>query len=156
MRSFESFKASRMKMDPSARTMSNHQWEQAYTAYKRVRGHQKKDTQESTESSEVSPRLPLDDRLLVLRQNTAYPQARKYVDWVFFSALAYIVIVFLVTVYQALADNYLGMLLVSLIKLVFSLGLSVLLRELAHVWIDIPDIALNRVRERQAVDSQED
>ena len=32
-----------MKIDPSARKMSNYQWEQAYAAYKRVRGHRNDD-----------------------------------------------------------------------------------------------------------------
>ena len=49
---------------------------------------------ETGESVEVSQRMSDDERLLVLRQNTVYHRARKYVDWVFFIALVFIVLVF--------------------------------------------------------------
>ena len=37
MEDFESFKASRMKMDPSSRQMTDHQWKQSYAANQSAR-----------------------------------------------------------------------------------------------------------------------
>ena len=37
MEDFESFKASRVKMDPSSRQMTDHQWKQSYAAYQSAR-----------------------------------------------------------------------------------------------------------------------
>ena len=37
MDDFETFKASRVKMDPSSRKMTDHQWEQSYVAYRSTR-----------------------------------------------------------------------------------------------------------------------
>ena len=145
-----------MKMDPSARKMSNYQWEQAYAAYKRVRGHRNDDKKETGESVEVSQRMSDDERLLVLRQNTVYHRARKYVDWVFFIALVFIVLVFLVAMFKVLSSGFFVFFLVSTVQLIFSLGLAVLLRELVHVLIDIPDIALAKSYERLPKEPQED
>ena len=145
-----------MKMDPSARKMSNYQWEQAYAAYKRVRGHRNDDKKETGESGVALQGMSDDDRLLILRQNTAYHRARKYVDWVFFTALAFIVLVFLVAMFEVLSSGFFGFFLVSIVQLIFSLGLAVLLRELVHVLIDIPDIALAKSYERLPKEPQED
>ena len=37
MEDFESFKASRVKMDPSSRQMTDYQWKQSYAAYQTAR-----------------------------------------------------------------------------------------------------------------------
>ncbi len=159
MQSFESFKASRSKMDPSARKMSEYQWQQAYAAFKRVRGYQSEASEEKAEAPVETRKTPVGNSLLLaVRQNTAYGRQRALVEWIFYGAIVVLVLLFLLqlgsgfTVTQMVKDAAgnprsvqvieWGLLLVSFLQLVFKVGLLYLSRQLVQVLIDIPDLAL--------------
>ncbi|MGB0343832.1 MAG: hypothetical protein ACPGGJ_00425 [Coraliomargarita sp.] len=168
MRSFESFKASRMKMDPSARKMSDYQWQQAYAAYKRVRGHRTEESEEANDSTTASKPRVESAMLLAVRQSTAYQVERKWVDRIFAVSLAVILLSFFLGLGSGFTATRLiedaagnmrsvnavqwGLLLASVFHLVFELGIAVLLRHLAHVCIDIPDIALFQARQEEPLE----
>ena len=147
-----------MKMDPSARKMSDYQWQQAYAAYKRVRGHRTEDRQEADDSATPFPLPVTDNRVLVLRQNTAYPQVRKHVDWFFYALLILLAVVFLTFGIGTLiaTDSQPGSFFIFLPQLIIWGGLAFVLRQLAHVLIDIPDIALRKCSEADPEDTLED
>lgn len=103
MKSFDEFKESREKMDPSARKMNEHQWEQAYEAYQRVRGRGQS-VEEST--AEDSRSLPTGRRRSnggkqttqlrhLVRGRTAYANERRTVDTLYWVAVAVLVLIFL-------------------------------------------------------------
>lgn len=168
MRSFESFKASRMKMDPSARKMSDYQWEQAYAAYKRVRGYRSEEADEAEGSREAPEPRPEGALLAAVRHATAYRRERKWVNGVFLAAITLIFLFFLLELgggfvaarlVEDAAGNMRsvnavqwGLLLAAVLKLVLNLSITVLLRHLAHVWIDIPDIALFQSRQKEPLE----
>ena len=137
-----------MKMDPSSRKMSDYQWEQAYAAYKRVRGHSSGESKDGGQTEESDPRPVGNNRLRKFRQNTAYAKERKYVDRFFYVSLALILIRLFLTIAGSYLGIYMGEVVFVFLQSVFFAGVAVLIRYLAHVFLDIPDIALQQVPER--------
>jgi hypothetical protein len=138
--------------------MTDHQWQQAYAAYKRVRGHRTEEEEGGSvsESAAVVPQSPANTLLRSIRQNTAYRQARQLVDRIFYFSLLFIVLFFLIAVFGTFVGLQFGVLLLALPQLAFSLAMAFLLRQLAHVVIDIPDIALQKASDREPEATLED
>ncbi len=157
MDDFETFKASREKIDPAARKFSESQWSQAYAAYRSSRerlkdGHSAQAEQgtssrhrrgslkgrsgkrASAHSGTVSLRSEV-------RHHSAYSDLRMLVD-----LLAWIVIA-LAVLAGALKLVYYTNVSAALVAILEALMLViavVALRLMAHVVIDIPDIALQK------------
>jgi len=163
MKTFEEFVADREKMDPSAQKMSEHQWQQAYVAYRSSRQRvRKKQSQSKTESSSSVTRAPEGGELRQrskqdraprrndyrsesksirsrVRQSSAYSDVRVIVDVLFWVAIAVIIA-------STLLKMLLGIGVLTLLSYLIegALGVIVLfvLKLLAQVFIDIPDTAL--------------
>ena len=103
MRSFESFKAKRERIDPSARKLSARQWQQAYAAYKRVRGYADEDAPPAVEQDVTVPTgagarsagEPV-GRVEQLRRTSVYSRERQLVNRL--AVVAWIVILGLLLV----------------------------------------------------------
>ncbi len=159
MKSFEEFIESRQKMDPSARKMTERQWEQAYAAYRSSRERSRSGTGDSPASgastsktrrrrSEVSgvrgmhgPSTVSDLEILKLRirKQSAYADLRLTIDVLAWVAIAVVIVIALLsmsagfnvyTMLTALVGGGLNVLVVCVVKF------------LVQVIIDIPDIAL--------------
>ncbi|MGJ8651636.1 MAG: hypothetical protein ACSHX8_00045 [Opitutaceae bacterium] len=169
MKSFEEFVASREKMDPSAQKMSEHQWQQAYTAYcssrkrlrkssstKRPGGQGDSSRQPSSRSGgkHQTPSVSVVSALRVeVRGQTAYPDLRLIVDILAWVAIGVIIVKALVVmsmgmggygVFSSLLDGALGVVIVFALKL------------LAQAVIDIPDIALQQHVQTNASELSDD
>jgi len=153
MKDFDEFKASREKMDPSARKMTEHQWKRAYEAYCRTRerrrsGGRRRSSSEVRENAETgSERRSVrgaDRRSLrdLVRQESAYSDLRGVVDLLSWIALGIIAVDFLSIFFQQIPQAaFFSALLASGLKAIS----VVALRMLAHVVVDIPDVALYRM-----------
>lgn len=157
MDDFETFKASREKMDPSSRKMSEHQWNQAYAAYCSARervagggasteGKSSKRRRSKNGASARGAHSPsnvseLGQLRQVVRNQSAYGDLRLIVDILAWVAIAVVVLAAMVTLfYYTSVPAAIASLLGAAVQV---LGL-VLLRLLVAVLIDIPDIALYR------------
>ncbi|MEO0509530.1 MAG: hypothetical protein AAF065_06700 [Verrucomicrobiota bacterium] len=156
MDDFETFKATRVKMDPSSHKMSEKQWQQAYTAYrssrKRVAGSTSSTSSKSkrrrrTTSSSPAPRVshkpssiaPSNQLRNEVRLRSAYTDLRLLVDVLSWVVLGVVVLAAAVKlVYYTNISVALVALLDAVVWVVAVFGL----RLLVHVIIDIPDIAL--------------
>jgi len=174
MDDFETFKASREKMDPTSRKMSEHQWKQSYTAYRSARervggsgasseGKSNKRRHSKAPSSARGSHRPSSVSELgalrhAVREQSAYADLRLIVDilaWVAIAvvALAGVVTLFYYTSVPAAVVSLLG-------AAVQIIGVLVA-RLLVQVLIDIPDIALyrslqeSRARPQPALDSEQ-
>ena len=155
MDDFETFKATREKMDPSTRKFSHRQWEKAYAAYRSSRERVNESTSPAKAGRGAKRRKRpgktgvahggggrgmtgnLRDEV---RQNSAYGDLRLIVDLLAWIAIGLIVLTAAVKlVYYTNANAALVAVLVAASQV---LGV-ILLRLLAHVVIDIPDIALH-------------
>ena len=163
MKSFEEFKASREKMDPSTRKMSEHQWSQAYAAYCSAREHArgghssaskgggasrrrssaKSSSQGMHAPSAVSASGALRARV---RAESAYADQRLLVNVLSWVILGAIVIVAILQAMLLPVPSAAGVVL--LFGAVQAL-VVILLRMMVHVIIDIPDVALYRACEAQ-------
>ena len=160
MRSFESFKAKREKMDPSSRKLSKSQWQQAYAAYKssRERVHGRIEEGGATANPEGDKLPPAGMHAPTtlsesgqlrgtIRENSAYSELRTLVDLL---ALIVMGLIGLVALFQGIAlGNLLGALLMiggALINLIIVFVVKLLI----HVLIDIPDVALYRLTHERA------
>jgi hypothetical protein len=159
MKTFEEFVASREKIDPSTKSMAEHQWVQAYSAYcssrERLRaGRQKARVKSGSEEKSKSsssqhsrgmhrPSSISDTALLKtrIREQSAYSDLRVIIDVLAWVAIAVIIVIALLGIVAGF--NFYS----SLSALVVG-GLNVLLvfvvKFLIQVVIDIPDIALYR------------
>jgi hypothetical protein len=164
MDDFETFKASREKMDPSARKLSAKQWQRAYDAYCASRerlsetvasagqssrgGSQgsRSGRSERRKSSRSSGRNrasdAMDDLRREVRARTAYEDLRLVVDVIAWVALGVIV---LAAVLVLLTNRSIPIALGDLLQAVLQILAVLLLRLLAQALIDIPDIALYRL-----------
>lgn len=160
MDDFETFKASREKMDPTSQKMSDHQWQQAYAAYRSARerasgsdgseGGSKKRRRSRSTSSVRGSHSPssvseLGQLRRIVRDQSAYTDLRLIVDILAWIAIGIVVLASVVTLfyYTSVPSS-----IVSLLDAVVQVIGIVLLRLLVQVLIDIPDIALHRsVRE---------
>lgn len=167
MDDFDTFKASREKIDPTSRKFSERQWQKAYAAYcnsrKRVTGktstqsgessrRQKKSGREGTKHVS-SYRNPVAGLRNELRQNSAYSDLRLLLDLLAWIAIGVVVLAgVLKLAYYTDLSLSLAALLDTAVKVI---GI-VLLRLLAHVIIDIPDIALyNRISEEANAEKEQ-
>lgn len=153
MDDFETFKASREKIDPSTGKFSERQWQKAYAAYRKSRkrvqegkrsksGDKPKCRKSSGRSKKPhsvyahSPVMSLRDEV---RQNSAYSDLRMILDQLTWVAIGLIVMVSAVKLSYSTDAIAMVALLNGVVKVV---GI-VALRMLAHAIIDIPDIALH-------------
>ncbi|MGB0414698.1 MAG: hypothetical protein ACPGJU_09665 [Coraliomargarita sp.] len=162
MKSYEGFKASREKMDPSSRKMNEHQWQQAYAAYKstreRVHGHSSKSGKRSVSGkggssvptsglhtpSSVTPTAQLRSKV---RAMSAYEEVRMLINLLAWIAIA-VVLGHLVAqfIFYSSSETY----LMSAVYAAIRLLAIVFFKSMAQVLIDIPDIALYRIHAQSA------
>ena len=162
MKSFEEFKASREKMDPSTRKMSEHQWGQAYAAYcsarENTRGgrsssskdgsnRRRSSTQSSASGMHAPSALSASGALKAhVRAESAYADLRLMVNllsWVILGAIVILAILQGVLYPSPAATG------VALLSGAIKALAVVVLRLVVHVIIDIPDVALYRASEAQ-------
>ncbi|MGB0408823.1 MAG: hypothetical protein ACPGIC_02395 [Opitutales bacterium] len=155
MNDFDSFKASRAKVDPSARNMTEHQWQQAYAAYRSSRERlsgasresggasgRRRRSKSTVPSSARAPQglMPTAQLRNEVRANSAYSDLRLLIDLLAWIAIGVVVLATGVKlVYYTNISAALVALLDAVVQVVAVLGL----RLLAHVITDIPDIALH-------------
>jgi hypothetical protein len=158
MKSLEEFKAARKKIDPSTHKMSAHQWQQAYAAYRSSRrnvgsggsssavsGRRKRKSSHAVPAGmrgEVSVSAPAQLRASV-RAESAYAELRLLINLIAWVVLGAVVMLAVIQVVQ-----FSSVLMASeaiLSGVTQALGV-VLLKLIAHVLIDIPDIALYRAK----------
>jgi hypothetical protein len=181
MDDFDTFKASREKMDPTARKMSEHQWQQAYTAYRNARervaggspsdamsggssggssgGKTKKRRRSNTAAAKPSGRQshrPSSVSELGLlrhkvRGQSAYADLRLIVDILAWVAIALVLFAGIFTLFYYTSVP--ATLTALLGSLVQVIGI-VVARLLVQVLIDIPDISLYRLHQRSVERSQ--
>lgn len=164
MDDFDTFKASREKMDPSSRKMSDRQWQKAYAAYRSARervggsggsdssGKSRRRAKASASASSsahgshgLSGGSELGQLRRVVRDQSAYADLRLIVDILAWIAIGIVVLAAVVTLfyYTSVPAS-----IVSLLGAAVQVIGIVLARLLVQVFIDIPDIALHRsVRE---------
>jgi hypothetical protein len=157
MDDFETFKATREKMDPSSRKMSDHQWKQAHIAYcsarERVAGgstskeaksskrRRSKNTASVRGAHSPSNVSELGQLRQVVRNQSAYADLRLIVDILAWIAIGVVVLAAMVTLfYYTSVPAAIASLLAAAVQVI---GI-VLMRLLVAVLIDIPDIALYR------------
>lgn len=157
MDDFETFKASREKMDPSSRKMSEQQWKQAYAAYcsarERVSGggtsKEGKSSKRRRAKSAASARgthspssiSELGQLRQTVRNQSAYADLRLIIDILAWIAISLVVLAAMVTLfYYTSVPAAIASLLGAAVQVI---GI-VLLRLLVAVLIDLPDIALYR------------
>lgn len=167
MDDFDTFKASREKMDPTARRMSEHQWQQAYAAYRTARervvgggqsnassGAKAKRRRHSNSTkakvAERQSQRPSSVSYLGLlrhkvRGQSAYADLRLMVDILAWVAIALVCVagaftLFFYTSVPATLTALLGT-FVQVIGIVVA-------RLLVQVLVDIPDIALYRLQQK--------
>ncbi|WPJ95261.1 hypothetical protein SH580_17710 [Coraliomargarita algicola] len=166
MDDFDTFKASREKMDPTTRKMSAHQWQQAYAAYRTARGRVAASGVQSEEQGDSSSKkkrrrskvasnpgtvrgahLPSNvSELGVLRhkvrEQSAYTDLRLMIDILAWLAIGVVILAGVLTLlYYTSVPATLASLLGTTVQVI---GI-VVARWLVQVLIDIPDIALYRL-----------
>lgn len=159
MDDFDTFKASRQKIDPTARKFSERQWQKAYAAYRRSRervkeggpapsgkGHSSKRRKNGSSggaSYGYTDKNQVMDIRGEVRRNSAYSDLRMIVD-----LLAWIVIglVVLTGAMRLVYYTNASAAVVAILQAVTTVVAVVALRLLAHVVIDISDIALRSWR----------
>jgi hypothetical protein len=153
MEDLESFKAARLKMDPTARKMSSGQWKRAYEAHlqakERVRGGRREgaavDSPENRGSRasrrEWSVRAGGSAHSLRrrVREKSAYSDLRLIVDILAWVAIAVVVLTALVPLFF---NTPIPISLIALLNAIVGVITVIVARLLIQVLIDIPDIAL--------------
>ena len=162
MEDFESFKASRIKMDPSSRQMTDHQWKQSYAANQSARERvgadsgsegkvSKRQKSKSTNSSDLKSSLRASRQLSavydlsnlrqVVRQQSAYSDLRLIVDILAWVSIAVFILIAVVSMFFYTSAP------VAIMALLWA-GVQIIgvvvARLLLHVVLDIPDIALHQ------------
>ena len=155
MKTFEEFKASREKMDPSTRKMSEHQWAQAYAAYRSARERSRSSSSSSggssrRRSSSTSGASGMHAPSAVsasgalraqVRAESAYADQRLLVNVLSWVILGVIIIAALLQAMLLPVPSAVGAaLLVGVVQAL----VVIVLRIMAHVIVDIPDVALYR------------
>ena len=169
MEDFESFKASRVKMDPSSRQMTDHQWRQSYAAYQSARERvgagsgsdvkvNKRQKSKSTNSSDLKSLLRASQQLgavsdlnnlrKVVRQQSAYSDLRLIVDILAWVSIALFILIAVVSMffYTSAAGS-----IISLLWAGIQIIGVVVARLLLHVLVDIPDIAFHQSLQKSTV-----
>lgn len=169
MDDFETFKASRVKMDPSSRKMTNHQWKQSYAAYQSARervgtgsvsmgkaSRRRKSKSVNLSDSESllgasqgpSTVSDLGNLRQVVRQQSAYADLRLIIDILAWVAIAVFILIAVVSMFFYTSAP------VAIIALLWG-GVQIIgvvvVRLLVHVLVDIPDIALYQALQKSIV-----
>ena len=162
MEDFETFKASRVKMDPSSRQMTDHQWKQSYAANQSARERvgagsgsedkvNKRQKSKSTNSSDPKSSMrgsrqsssvsDLGNLRQVVRQQSAYSDLRLIIDILAWVSIAVFILIAVVSMffYTSAAGA-----IISLLWAGIQIIGVVVARLLVHVLVDIPDIALHQ------------
>ncbi|MEC8333754.1 MAG: hypothetical protein VXZ83_06495 [Verrucomicrobiota bacterium] len=148
MDNIENFKSSRLKMDPSSRNMSEHQWNQAYAAYLTSRervgdNNNSRKRVKKVNSKPCTHKPPNISELGLLRYNvrkdSAYTDLRSIVNYVAWMAMVLVIFATIVSLFYYTSSSASIVLVLKAILQVLGI---VILRLLIHVLIDIPDIAL--------------
>lgn len=162
MEDFESFKASRVKMDPSSRQMTDHQWKQSYAANQSARERvgagsasdgivnkrQKSKLKNSFDfksslrtSQQLGAVSDLSNLRQVVRQQSAYSDLRLIIDIL---ACVSIALFILIAVFSMFFYTSAASAIISLLWAGIQIIGVVVARLLVHVLVDIPDIALHQ------------
>lgn len=163
MKDFETFKESRFKVDPSARNLSEQQWQQAYVAYRKSRkrvgrsqetlsddsvsgvdSKRSRNGQRSRRKGEAADRSFLNTRHLLIEQiraNSAYAELRMLVDTLAWVATGLVLLGLVIKFYFFSA--VLG-LLTALFAGILQLIAVFAVRKLFQVLLDIGDLAIER------------
>ena len=169
MEDFETFKALRLKMDPSSRQMTDHQWKQSYyanrSARERVGISADSDRRGNMRRKSKSANSPDDDSLIrgsqrpctvsgpsnlrqLVRQQSAYADLRLIIDILAWVAVALILMIAVISMFFYTSAPVAIMALlkagVQIIGVVFA-------RLIVHVVVDIPDIALHQSLQKSTV-----
>ena len=171
MKTFEDFVASREQIDPSARKMTEHQWEQAYAAYRSSRerlkkssspaeskGGDKKSKRKQSSSArsrgtnQTSPTTGASALRQQVRAQSAYGDFRLIVDLLVWVVIGVIVVNALLKM-SMMANVYVTM--SSLLEGAIGVLIAFIAKHLIHVVIDIPDIALYQSQKEQRHNSKE-
>ena len=160
MKSYEAFKSSREKIDPSSRKMNEYQWQQAYTAYKstreRVHGRSSKRAERAGPSGSASTRSGMHTPSSVtptaslrgkVRALSAYEDVRALVNLLAWIAVgAVLVHVITQCIFFASTETW----VMAAVYAVLRLLCIFFVKAMAQVLIDIPDIALYRMHQVNA------
>jgi hypothetical protein len=162
MKSFEDFRTSREKMDPSTRKLSEHQWQQAYAAYCSARENSRggrssvaKDKSQRRRSSNHSSPAGMHGPSTLsasgvlkahVRAESAYADLRLIVNLLSWVLIATILIV---TILQGMLFALPAATGVALLSGAIKVLVVVVFRLVVHVIIDIPDVALYRASAAQ-------
>ena len=151
MDNIENFKSSRLKMDPSSRNMSEHQWNQAYAAYltsrERVGDNNNSRKRVKKVNSKPGTHTPPNlSELGLLRYNvrnqSAYADLRLIVNYLTWITIVLVISATIVSLFYY--TSYSASIVLILKAILQVLGI-IILRLIIHVLIDIPDIALYKV-----------
>ncbi|MEC8614449.1 MAG: hypothetical protein VXY17_03485 [Verrucomicrobiota bacterium] len=168
MEDFESFRATRLKMDPSSRLMTDYQWKQSYAANQSARERvgassgsdgkvNKRQKSKLTNSSDLKSSLrasyqlgavsDLSNLRQVVRQHSAYSDLRLIVDILAWVSIAVFILIAAVSMffYTSAAGA-----IISLLWAGIQIIGVVVARLLVHVLVDIPDIALHKLLQKSA------
>lgn len=162
MEDFETFKASRLKIDPSSRQMTDHQWKQSYAANRsareRVGINADSDGRGNKRQKSKSVNSFADDSLIgasqrpntvfgpsnlrqLVRQQSAYADLRLIIDILAWVAIALFLLIAVISMFFYTSAP------VAIIALLWA-GVQIIgvivARLLVHVVLDIPDIAFQR------------
>ncbi|MEN8829518.1 MAG: hypothetical protein ACN4GF_08745 [Lentimonas sp.] len=166
MKTFEDFVASREQLDPSARKMTEHQWEQAYAAYRSSRERvrkpatsgeskgsgvsQSKRMQSSSVRSRGTHQASSATGASALRQQvraqSAYGDFRLMIDLLVWVVIGVIIVETLFKM-SMMTNVYVTM--SSLPEGAIGVLIAYISKHLIHVVIDIPDIALYQSQKEQ-------
>ena len=171
MEDFEAFKASRVKMDPSSRQMTDHQWKQSYAANQSARERvgagsgsedkvNKRQKSKSTNSSDPKSSLrgtqqssavsDLGNLRQVVRQQSAYSDLRLIIDILAWVSIAVFILIAVVSMFFYTSA---GGAIISLLWAGVQIIGVVVARLLVHVLVDIPDIALHQSLQKSTAKS---
>ena len=154
MEDFEAFKQSRVKMDPTSRKLTDHQWRKAYEANQRARDRlsgsfegsprQRRRSSSSSHSGQGQHQPSTISELSALRntvrQQSAYQDIRMALDLVSWSGVVLVVLA------AAVSLTYYSstLAIVALLEDLAKVAAILFIRFIGHVIVDIPDVALYR------------
>ena len=171
MEDFETFKDSRLKIDPSAREMTDHQWKQSYAANQSARERvgagsgsegkvSKRQKSKSTNSSDLKSSLRASQQLgavsdlsnlrQVVRQQSAYSDLRLIIDILAWVSIAVFILIAVVSMFF---NTSAAGAIISLLWAGIQIIGVVVARLLVHVLVDIPDIALHQSLQKSTAKS---
>lgn len=166
MRSFESFKAKRERMDPSSRKLTSSQWQQAYAAYRSSRERVHGRIEENDEASESTQKTSLPPAGMhvpstvsattqlrkKIREESAYADLRTLIDLIAWGVIGLTV---LIASFQVASMNDTAAVLLAVGDGLLSVTVVVVVRLLIHIIIDIPDVGLYRIAQESSHHAEE-